>query len=64
MRIFSDLHKFNFRTSQWDLIQDFIQEPKLRFGHTAVKIGSSMIIFGGWDGIATQNDLWDYNFQT
>lgn len=40
-----------------------ISEPKLRFGHSAVRINHSMFIFGGWDGVATLNDLWEYNLK-
>ena len=34
-----------------------LSEPKLRFGHTSVTFGSYMVVFGGWDGSVTLNDL-------
>lgn len=63
-RIFSDLHRFNTETDDWEQLSSYIQEPKLRFGHTAVKVNDSMYIFGGWDGVATLNDLYEYNLLT
>ena len=29
-----------------------------------MKVNDSMYIFGGWDGVATLNDLFEYNFNT
>ena len=29
-----------------------------------MKVNDSMYIFGGWDGVATLNDLFEYNFIT
>jgi hypothetical protein len=40
-----------------------LQEPKLRFGHTAVVHGKYMYVFGGWDGNVTLNDLNMFDFE-
>ena len=36
---------------------ELLQDPKIRFGHTAVINQNHMYIFGGWDGQVTLNDL-------
>lgn len=41
----------------------YLNEPKLRFGHTAVVRKNCMYVFGGWDGKVTLNDLSMYDFE-
>ncbi len=36
----------------------------MRFGHTAVIFQGSMVVFGGWDGVATLNDLFAFDFES
>jgi N-acetylneuraminic acid mutarotase len=36
------------------------QQPSARFGHSGVLYREALYIFGGWDGMATLNDLWRY----
>jgi len=54
--------------SQGQIPEHFVslQEPKIRFGHTAVINQHYMYIFGGWDGQMTLNDLsiFDFNLQS
>jgi hypothetical protein len=35
----------------------YLPDPKLRFGHTSVTYNEYMMVFGGWDGSVTLNDL-------
>jgi len=36
---------------------EYLPDPKLRFGHTSETYGPYMMVFGGWDGSVTLNDL-------
>jgi len=38
--------------------------PCPRFGHTAVVVNNSMVLFGGREAAAYLNDVWDYDFNT
>ncbi len=40
-----------------------LNEPKLRFAHTAVVRENLMYVFGGWDGNITLNDLNVFDFE-
>lgn len=47
----------------WTCVESYIQEPILRFGHTAIRWKKYMYIFGGWDGVATLADLYAYDLE-
>ena len=46
----------------WEM--GFQESPLRRFGHSAVIYGSSMYIFGGWNGHDTMDDLSEFNTTT
>ena len=54
-----DAQEFRQLVTAGQIPQHFalLQEPKIRFGHTAVINQHYMYIFGGWDGQMTLNDL-------
>lgn len=59
---FNDLRQLHLRDRRWSLVTNSrCVPPRRRFGHTAVVYGSSMYIFGGWDGHDTLQELLEYN---
>ena len=52
-RSLNDLHRLDLRTSEWSLVRTSGKPPCPRGGHTAVKFGNGMYIFGGKSGRAT-----------
>lgn len=63
---FNDLCQYDIRSKRWNRIDAKGTTPSRRFGHSGVVHAASnrLIIFGGWDGRDTLNDLYEYNFQT
>lgn len=61
---FGDLHKCSVTKGfKWKLIIGGGDcTPLNRFGHCAVVIEHSMIVFGGWNGHDTMDDLYHYSF--
>ena len=42
----------------------FDESPSERLGHTSIRYHNCMYLFGGWDGVKTLNDFWEYDFFT
>lgn len=67
-RWLQDTWQYDLLTSTWQEIKVENSEcslvPSGRAGHSAVACGEKMILFGGWNGRRTLNDLYEFNFQT
>jgi len=63
---FNDLCEYNLERKRWNRIDAKGAIPSRRFGHSGVVHAASnrLIIFGGWDGRDTLNDLYEYNMET
>ena len=61
---FGDLKKCNLdKNCKWSSIVAKGQSlPLNRFGHSAVVIDYQMIVFGGWNGHDTMDDVYHYSF--
>jgi N-acetylneuraminic acid mutarotase len=55
---------FDFAAGQWTQLATQGESPSARSAHTAVVVGNSMYVFGGWNGIHCMNDLHELNFET
>jgi len=54
----------SFETKEWTQVATQGESPSARSAHTAVVVGDSMYVFGGWNGIHCMNDLHELNFLT
>jgi len=63
---FGDLLKCNLdKGHKWKVIVPNGKSfPLNRFGHSAVVIDHQMVIFGGWNGHDTMDDIYHYSFGT
>ncbi|KAG7366449.1 Kelch motif-containing protein [Nitzschia inconspicua] len=52
----SDLHQYDFTTSQWNLVTTTGRRPKARYRATAVVFRNAMILYGGHDGTRHLSD--------
>jgi hypothetical protein len=61
---FGELYKCSIlKNFKWKLIKAYGEsQPLDRLGHSAVVIDHQMIIFGGWNGEDTMDDLYHYSF--
>lgn len=59
----NDLYAFNFKTSEWTLL-DGANAPTPRDRHVAAVFDNSLYIFGGFDGTTRVNDLHAFDFDT
>ena len=61
----NDLHEFNFQERVWSKIECSPAPPMCgRAGHSAVIMGNSMFVFGGFDGNIRLNDLHAFCYET
>lgn len=58
------IYEYNFDTKLATRIEAVGTLPPDRSAHTAVVYKDHMYIFGGWDGIESNNDLFRYHFDT
>jgi N-acetylneuraminic acid mutarotase len=58
-----DLWQYNRATETWTQLSPVGGPPTARQGGAAVweELGSRMLVFGGWTGSASLNDLWEYS---
>jgi N-acetylneuraminic acid mutarotase len=63
---FNDLCEYAVEKKRWRQIEATGVVPSRRFGHSGVVHSASnrLIVFGGWDGRDTLNDLFEFNFET
>jgi leucine-zipper-like transcriptional regulator 1 len=63
---FNDLCEYSITQRCWRRIEAKGQVPSRRFGHSGVVHTASnrLVIFGGWDGRDTLNDLYEFSFET
>uniref|UniRef100_K3WQL2 Uncharacterized protein n=1 Tax=Globisporangium ultimum (strain ATCC 200006 / CBS 805.95 / DAOM BR144) TaxID=431595 RepID=K3WQL2_GLOUD len=63
---FNDLCEYSVEKKRWHRIEANGSIPSRRFGHSGVVHAASnrLIVFGGWDGRDTLNDLFEFNFVT
>jgi hypothetical protein len=61
-----DLYKFNPLNSQWTSLSPTGGPPGLRNAHAAgySSVSGTMLIYGGYNGSARLNDVWEYNIGT
>jgi len=55
---------FDLKAEQWQQLKTTGESPSARSAHTAVVVGNSMYVFGGWNGVHCMNDLHELNFET
>jgi len=60
----SSVMSYSFITRQWTQLSTLGETPSARTAHTAVVVGDSMYVFGGWNGHDCMNDLHELNFVT
>lgn len=62
---FRDMFFFDLHAMAWFQVQWTTDCPLGRFGHGAVSVDDEkMILFGGWDGKKSMNDLWVFDTNT
>ncbi|CAI5734365.1 unnamed protein product [Peronospora farinosa] len=63
---FNDLCGYDIQAQRWMQLETSGAIPSRRFGHSGVVHTETnrLIIFGGWDGRETLNDLYEYSFVT
>ncbi|ETI47587.1 hypothetical protein L916_07974 [Phytophthora nicotianae] len=63
---FNDLCGYDIHAQRWSRLQAVGAVPSRRFGHSGVVHSETnrLIVFGGWDGRDTLNDLYEYSFVT
>lgn len=63
---FNDLCGYDLQARRWSRLQATGAVPSRRFGHSGVvhEATNRLIVFGGWDGRDTLNDLFEYSFVT
>ncbi len=49
---------FDISAKTWQQLTTTGEPPAARSAHTAVVIGDSMFVFGGWNGNLCMNDLY------
>lgn len=60
----NDLHTYNTKTKVWDRLNSTGTIPIARGDHSAVLLGTKMIVFGGSSKGLEFNDLYEYNAVT
>jgi len=60
----SDLHEFNFDSSEWTAVQASGRRPRARYRATTVVHKNLMILFGGHDGTRHLNDTFTFDLET
>ncbi|KAG2524967.1 hypothetical protein JM18_005078 [Phytophthora kernoviae] len=62
---FRDMFFFDLGAMAWLQVQWTTDCPAGRFGHAAASVDDEkMLIFGGWDGRKSMNDLWSFDSTT
>ena len=61
MQCFNDLHSFDTSTKTWTRLNSTGTPPSPRGGHSAVLIGTRMLVFGGSSQSFHYNDLHEYD---
>lgn len=63
---FNDLCEYSVEKKRWHRVEAAGSIPSRRFGHSGVVHTASnrLVVFGGWDGRDTLNDLFEFNFVT
>lgn len=57
--VLRDMFFFDLLAMEWFQVQWTTVSPPARFGHTCASVDDvRMIVFGGWDGKTSRNDLW------
>jgi hypothetical protein len=58
----AEMWRYGFANGTWheETYNETSTPPQERNGHTSDSIGSSLIIFGGWNGQVYTNELWIY----
>jgi len=61
----NDFHSFNFDTYTWQTVPSGHRGavPSTRFGYVSAVNGDFMYVFGGYDGSAWLNDMFDFDFE-
>jgi N-acetylneuraminic acid mutarotase len=57
--MFNDLYEYDFKLNKMNKIDSLSNPPTVRCNHTAMIYKRSLIIFGGWDGTRTLNDMYE-----
>uniref|UniRef100_K3WMT4 Uncharacterized protein n=1 Tax=Globisporangium ultimum (strain ATCC 200006 / CBS 805.95 / DAOM BR144) TaxID=431595 RepID=K3WMT4_GLOUD len=64
-QVFRDMFFFDLSAMAWFHVQWTTDCPLARFGHSAASIDDArMVLFGGWDGKKSMNDLWIFDTNT
>jgi len=57
---FNDLHSFSFEALKWEALPAGVEAPAPRCAHTCVVHGSSLFVFGGYDGRRYFEDCFEF----
>jgi len=61
--VYRDIDRLNLKTWNWSKMSSTNMMPPARFGHSSTLVGDKIVIFGGYDGNKTYNDLWVFNIE-
>lgn len=61
---FNDLFEYDINSETFMRVESITSPPIARSNHTATIFKRSMIIFGGWDGTKTLNDMYEFSLST
>jgi len=58
--VLNDMFKFDFKTNEWEEIQQKGEIPCARWGHSCSTIGNSVYLFGVYSDVFL-NDIYEFN---
>ncbi|TYZ68141.1 hypothetical protein PybrP1_000941 [[Pythium] brassicae (nom. inval.)] len=64
-QVLRDMFFFDLLAMEWLQVQWTTESPAARFGHSCASVDDvRMVLFGGWDGKKSMNDLWVFDSNT
>lgn len=62
---YQNMYRYDLKLTKWELLHAKGVVPSRRFGHSGGvhEASNALIVFGGWDGKDTLNDLYSYGFE-
>lgn len=64
-QVLRDMFFFDLLAMEWFQVQWTTDSPAARFGHGCASVDDvRMVVFGGWDGKRSMNDLWVFDTNT
>lgn len=59
-----DVHYLDTTTWEWHRVQLSTAAPPGRLCHASTLVGTKVVVFGGWDGRRSMDDLWVFDTDT